>query len=192
VKQALIVVWEASDRICGKRLKVIIPDLVDAMERHGHLDLDADVRKRLLSASAATIDRLLALVRNPTQSKRKRRRRSKVSNKVPVRTFADWNGPIPGFFEIDFVVHCGGSMADSFIHTLVATDICSGWTEYVPLLVREQSLAVEALGALCRQVPLPVLGIDSDNDGAFINDSLFDYCEAHQIEFTRSRAIALR
>jgi len=188
VKQALIVVWEASDRICGKRLKAIIPDLVDAMERHGHLDLDAELRKRLLSASAATIDRLLAPVRKHTQSRRKRRRRSKVSKKVPVRTFADWNEPIPGFFEIDFVVHCGGSMADSFIHTLVATDICSGWTECVPLLVREQSLVVEGLDALCRQVPLPVLGIDSDNDGAFINDSLLEYCEAHQIEFTRSRA----
>jgi hypothetical protein len=188
VKQALIVVWEASDRICGKRLKAIIPDLVDAMERHGHLDLDSDVRKRLLSASAATIDRLLAPVRSHSPSRRKRRRRSKVSKRVPVRTFADWNEPIPGFFEIDFVVHCGGSMADSFIHTLVATDICSGWTECVPLLVREQSLVVEALDALCRQVPLPVLGIDSDNDGAFINDSLLEYCEKHQIEFTRSRA----
>ena len=79
-------------------------------------------------------------------------------------------------------------MADSFIHTLVATDICSGWTECVPLLVREQFLAVEGLDALCRQVPLPLVGIDSDNDGAFINDSLLEYCEAHQIEFTGSRA----
>jgi hypothetical protein len=35
VREALIMLWEASDRICGKRLKPLIPTLVEAMERHG-------------------------------------------------------------------------------------------------------------------------------------------------------------
>ncbi len=38
-RQALIVVWEAADRICGKRLKELLPTLLDAMVRHGHLGL---------------------------------------------------------------------------------------------------------------------------------------------------------
>src|SRR5215472_15809618 len=59
VHQALTVLWEAADRICGKRLRVLLPVLIDAMERHGHLKLDAVVRSRLLGISAATIDRLL-------------------------------------------------------------------------------------------------------------------------------------
>ncbi|HEY5494226.1 MAG TPA: ISNCY family transposase, partial [Candidatus Anoxymicrobiaceae bacterium] len=63
VKEALIVLWEASDRICGKRLKAILPILVESMERNGHLDLDAEVQSRLLQMSASTIDRLLAPVR---------------------------------------------------------------------------------------------------------------------------------
>ncbi len=187
VKEALILTWEASDRICGKRLKAILPDLIDAMERHGHLDLDPDVRSRLQTVSAATIDRLLAPIRGKAQGRRKRRQTSKVSNKVPVRTFADWNQPDPGWLEIDFVAHCGGSMAGSVIHTLVVTDICSGWTECLPLLAREQSLVVEGLQALFRQVPFPVKGIDSDNDSAFINDTLLAFCKSHRIEFTRSR-----
>ena len=37
VAQALTVLWEAADRVCGKRLKPLIPMLVDAMERHGLL-----------------------------------------------------------------------------------------------------------------------------------------------------------
>jgi len=41
VRQALMVLWEAGDRICGKRLRALIPVLIDAMERHGHLKLDA-------------------------------------------------------------------------------------------------------------------------------------------------------
>lgn len=36
-REALIVIWEASDRICGKRLRPLVPVLVEAMERHGHL-----------------------------------------------------------------------------------------------------------------------------------------------------------
>src|SRR5436305_1558360 len=36
VRQALIVLWEAADRICGKRLEAILPSLISAMERHGH------------------------------------------------------------------------------------------------------------------------------------------------------------
>jgi hypothetical protein len=59
VREALIVLWEASDRICGKRLKPLIPMLVAAMERHGHLTLDPVVRERLEAISAATIDRIL-------------------------------------------------------------------------------------------------------------------------------------
>lgn len=59
VREALIVLWEASDRICGKRLKMLIPILVEAMERHGHLHLTAEIRTRLLAMSAATIDRAL-------------------------------------------------------------------------------------------------------------------------------------
>ena len=57
--EAVIVIWEAADRICGKRLKAAMPHLVESMERHGHLALDPEVRDRLLAASAATLDRLL-------------------------------------------------------------------------------------------------------------------------------------
>jgi hypothetical protein len=63
VREALVVLWEASDRICGKRLKALMPTLVDAMERHGHLKLGPDLRTGLLAMSAATVDRSLRKVR---------------------------------------------------------------------------------------------------------------------------------
>src|SRR5260370_18468792 len=63
VREALIVVWEASDRICSKRLRPLLPILVEAMERHGHLQLVPEVRTRLLAMSAATIDRALRDIR---------------------------------------------------------------------------------------------------------------------------------
>ena len=50
IEEALVVLWEASDRICGKRLKVLLPTLIEAMERHGHLCLDDELRHLLLRA----------------------------------------------------------------------------------------------------------------------------------------------
>ena len=47
VREAVIVIWEAADRICGKRLKAALPHLVDSMERHGHLALDPEVRHQV-------------------------------------------------------------------------------------------------------------------------------------------------
>ena len=39
VRAALIVLWEASDRVCGKRLRAPLPILLPALERNGHLHL---------------------------------------------------------------------------------------------------------------------------------------------------------
>ncbi len=96
VRQALIVVWEASDRICGKRLKAALPSMVDSLERHGHLALSPDVRERLLTASAATIDRLLRPVREKAGSRRKRRSKRKLGSREAGFPFApSWTGRIP-------------------------------------------------------------------------------------------------
>ena len=86
------------------------------------------------------------------------------------------------------MVHSGGPPPGSFIHSLVATDLCTGWTEAVPLLVKEQSLIVEGLEAIGQRLPFSIRSIDSDNDGAFINETLIGYCADSGIEFTRSRA----
>jgi hypothetical protein len=188
VREALVVLWEAADRICGKRLKAILPSLVLALETHGHLALDPTVRQRLLSISAATIDRLLTAIRSKASHRKKRKTQTKPSKQVPIRTFADWNEPLPGYLEIDFVSHGGNSVQGIFLWSLVATDVCSGWTEAVPLVAREQTLVTEGLEVMCRQFPVPILGIDTDNDSAFINETLLAYCQNKKLEFTRSRA----
>ena len=73
VREALIVIWEASDRICGKRLRPLLPILLEAMEQHGHLHLAPEVSARLLAMSAATIDRALRDIRRQAGTARRRR-----------------------------------------------------------------------------------------------------------------------
>ncbi len=63
VREALAKVWEASGRVCGKRLKTLLPGLVGTLVREGKLARDPLLRGKLLGVSAATIDRLLRPVR---------------------------------------------------------------------------------------------------------------------------------
>jgi hypothetical protein len=188
VREALIVLWEASDRVCGKRLKALLPILVNALENHGRLTLEATVRARVLSASAATIDRLLLATRAAVSGQRSRPRAiPAVRRNVPVRTFADWKEPQPGYMEADLVSHGGESAAGSFVHTLTLTDVASGWTECVALVVRDGALVAEALEGLRTNMPFPLLGFDTDNGGEFMNETVAAYCDQHGIELTRSR-----
>ncbi len=189
VREALTIVWEAADRICGKRLHRVIAGLLGAMERHGHLKLDTSVRESLLSMSAATMDRLLKTVRDSAKQGRRRTMiNTPLRKTIAIRTFGDWNDPLPGFLEMDMVVHCGKSMVGSYVHSLVLTDIASGWTEAIAMVVREQTLITESVSKVRAKLPFLLRGLDVDNDSAFINDTLVGYCRNHKIELTRYRA----
>lgn len=188
VREALVVLWEASDRVCGKRLKPLVPILVSALERHGHLTLESTVRARVLSASAATLDRLLRPTRAAVSGQRARRRAMPaVQRNVPVRTFADWEEPLPGEMEADLVSHGGESAAGSFVHTLTLTDVVTGWTECVALVVRDGALVVAALEQLRTTMPFPLRGFDTDNGSEFMNETVAAFCDAQGIPCTRSR-----
>jgi hypothetical protein len=127
------------------------------------------------------------------QASGQRRRRagigSTIQRSVRVRTFADWNDPPPGYFETDMVEHCGGAKIDgNFVHSLVLTDIATGWTECLALLVREQNLIAQGFARAQTLLPFRMLGLDADNDSAFMNQTVFNFCKDNAIEFTRSRA----
>ncbi len=190
IKDALVALWEASDRICGKRLKVMIPTLLPALERHGRLKLSSTDRALTLSISAATIDRHLVDTKIAASGGRRRRVGfySAIRREVPIRTFNDWNDPPPGFCEVDMVAHGGTSVAGSFIQTLTMVDVATGWTECLPLVTREGGLVVEAMARAQSLFPWLILGADFDNDSAFMNDVVVPWCRSQKIEVTRSRA----
>ena len=143
VKRTLVTLWTTANRICAKRLVPFLPELIDVMERNGHLSLPADVRGKLLTISPATADRLLATERSNQRGVSTTRPGSLLKKKIKVRTFADWDDLQPGFLEADLVAHCGESAAGSFVHTLVLVDVATGWTECV---------AAKVLSTLCRRV----------------------------------------
>lgn len=189
VQSALLMVWETANRICAKRLIPFLPDLVEALERHGYLSLPSDVRQKLLSISPATADRLLKADRQTSKKGISTTKPgSLLKRQIPIRTFADWDNAVPGFFEADLVAHCGDRVDGAFLNTLVLTDIASAWTEFFALLRKGEAEVISALKIAQTLLAFSLLGLDTDNGSEFINYALLDFCKDSKITFTRSRA----
>jgi hypothetical protein len=189
VLEALQRLWAWSNGLCGKRLTVFIRQTLPVLERFGELSVDEAMRTKLLTVSAATIDRLLA----STKAKSRLQGRSGtkpgtlLKHHIPIRTFADWNDALPGFVEVDLVAHDGGLAFGEYAQTLDVTDIATTWTETRALKNKAQCHVFKALQNVRHSLPFPLVGIDSDNGSEFINNHLQRYCEAEHITFTRSR-----
>jgi hypothetical protein len=188
VVQALIQVWEICGHICSKRLHPFLPEIVSVLERHKELQLSPESKVLLLGMSRSTIDRCL----QPARFKHRRRLSttkpgSLLKKAIPVRTYAQWDDARPGFVEMDLVAHCGETTAGQYLNTLTVVDISTGWTECLAVYQKTQQAVFEAILRLRQRLPFPLVGIDSDNGGEFINDILYRYCLAEQITFTRSR-----
>jgi len=190
VARALRVVWEATDRLCSKRLHPFLPELVKVLRRHGNSTMNTEIEAQLCRMSPATIDRLL----HPWRRLGGRRPftttkpGSLLKSSIPIRTFADWQEDSPGFLEVDLVSHCGDSSEGFYLTTLSTVDVASGWSECVGVWGKGQERVGGAVHRVRQRLPFPLLGLDSDNGSEFINHHLYNYCQRHRITFTRSRS----
>lgn len=183
-------IWASSNFLCGKRLKPFLPMLVKSLKYHKEIKLSKDDEALILTVSASTIDRLLAPARKGMNPKGRSTTKpgTLLKHQIPIRTFADWTEDRPGFLEVDLVAHCGDSVRGEYINTLDMTDIATGWTVTTAFMGRGERFCVEAINEVKPSLPFPILGIDSDNGGEFINAHLMRYCEREHITFTRGRA----
>jgi integrase-like protein len=188
VEEALVLVWKTLNRICTKRLIPFLPDMLETLEEQGHIQLSQEHRSQLLSMSAATADRLLQAHRYthphglPTT-----KAGPMLKQQIPIRTYAQWDEAKPGFLEVDLVAHCGGRLQGGCLYTITLTDVATGWTECLPLLNRGREAVLAALRRARASFPFPILGLDTDNGGEFINEEVADFCVREQITFTRGR-----
>lgn len=190
VLTALRFAWEAADRLCSKRLRPFLPELVSILREKGELNIKDETQKLLCRMSESTIDRILRRYRRkePRYGMSTTKPGVLLKNAIAVRTFSDWNDSQPGFLEIDLVAHCGESVEGFYLNTLSAVDVSSGWYEPVVVWGKGQDRVGGAIYDVRKRLPMPLLGIDSDNGGEFINQNLYGYCLKNNITFTRSRS----
>ena len=150
VTAALLVVAEALNWICGKRIQAALADVVPALEREGALRLSPEDRTTLLGMSAATIDRRLAAARSQAQARGLSTTKpgSLLKQQVPIHTFPPWEDERPGFVEIDLVAHCGTTTAGHYLNTLTVVDVTTGWTDVVGVWGKGQPVVLQALQEL--------------------------------------------
>ncbi len=190
VMQPLRVIWEASDRLCSKRLQPFLPEMVKVLRHHGEQQINAATEARICRMSSSTIDRLLRPYRRlgGRRGLSTTRPGNLLKNSIPIRTFTDWQENKPGFMEIDLVAHCGESTEGFYLNTLCGVDVATGWTECLPVWGKGQERVKAAVHRLRQRLPFSLLGVDSDNGSEFINQCFYTYCHQEKITFTRSRS----
>lgn len=188
VVEALVRIWEIYGRICSRRLKPFLAEVIEVLERHDELVLRPETKALLLKMSRATIDRCLSPARfEHRHGLSTTKPGTLLKRAIPVRTWAEWDDARPGFVEMDLVAHCGNTTEGQYLNTLTVVDVSTGWTECLPVFQRTQKAVFDAILDLRQRLPFPLLGIDSDNGAEFINDILYRYCLNEHITFTRSR-----
>ena len=189
VREALKKIWQTFDYMCGKRLVVLLRMNMDLLYEDQDFAISEEVREKLMSISASTIDRILAGERKKLQLKGRSTTRAGtlLKHQIPIRVFFDWDERKPGFFELDRVSHDGGSSRGEYCLTLDATDVYSGWVELRALRNQAHRWVKEEAEHIYEHLPYAMKGVDSDNGGEFINHQLWNWANDHQITFTRSR-----
>jgi hypothetical protein len=189
VVEVLFEIWRHSEQPCGKRLKPMIALWLPYYERHD-AGLSEATKRKVRQISASQIDRVLAPKKIGVSRRKPRtpKANSAVKALVPIRA-ESWDAREPGWFEADTVAHCGGNMGESFFWSLTMTDIFSGWTEVRPCWNRGQYSVCGAFALMETDLPFPILGVDTDNGGEFLNYHLHDYLTLRDtpVEMTRSR-----
>ena len=189
VGAAAEVLWQASGRIGAHRLHPFVSELLDRLVQYGELPLAPDVEKRLRQASRPTLARLLAPARAqyPRRGAASTRPGTWLRQEIPIRTFTEWDDARPGFCEVDLVAHCGNSTEGFYLCTLCAVDIATLWVELDAVWGKGQERVGGAIHHVWQRLPVPLVGLDSDNGSEFINHGLYDWCRRYGITFTRSR-----
>ena len=190
VSAALVKLWEVGDRMCGKLLAAVMPDLLAALERHGELEVSPEVGTLLLQVSPSTIDRLLRKPRMAglRQPRRQRPATTGLKAQIPIRTWSEWKGAQPGSMQADLVLHCGDSVEGFFLTTLTAVDVASGWTELQPVWGMGMTRVGGGVQGVSLRLPFSLREFHTDNGGEFINRGLRDWCTRHGVRFTRGRS----
>ena len=180
-------IWEFFDFQCGKLLSPLIRGMIDFLTVE--FALSGDIAALLCSVSDSTVDRKLRKEKERYRLKgiRTTKPGSMLKSQIPIRVCFGRDERRPGFFELDTVSHCGARASGQFCQTLTVTDVGSGWTEECALLNNAHRWVKERIAITRTNLPFPMLGIDSDNGGEFINHQLLDWCIHNGIKFTRGR-----
>jgi len=192
-REIIVEIWKASEQPCGLRLKATLPLWMESYAEH-HGGIEEEMKKRILSCSARTLERMtlthrLSIGGGKNRGRKTGRTSNRIKKFVPIRCGPQaFDGP--GWMEADTVSHGGGSSSGDFLWSLTLTDFHSGWTELAALWGNRAGEVRVGLERIEKRMPFELLGLDCDNGSEFLNEILEDYLlrRTRRVDWTRSRA----
>lgn len=187
VTPALKEVWEIGGEICAERLHPIIGEYARILERDKMWYHRESSTQKLLQMSLGTMKvRISRFQRTKAGRGRSTTKPSDLKEIIPVRT-GPWENPLPGYGEIDTVVHCGSTLLGNMAYTVNFTDIATTWAESAAQINKGQERTLENIKTIRSRLPFPLKGLDPDTGSEFVNWHAKDWCDQEEIELTRSR-----
>jgi hypothetical protein len=189
---ALRVIAESLDYICAERLTPNLVLTAQHLAAHHELELSPELKAQLSRVSVSTVRRRLRVFANLGDWRLPRRKVPRPPNpalrNVTMKRLP-WDERVPGHFETDLVHHCGATTGGNYVHTLLMTDVATGWCEPTAVLGRSQLVMEDGFRRILRRLPFPVLQVHPDNGSEFFNHHLVHFWKeaAGNVQLSRSR-----
>lgn len=138
--------------------------------------------------SGRSLDRLLEPLRAQGARRSLTRPGTLLRHQIPICGRV-WEEGKAGWLEVDTVALCGGSVAGEFVWMVDGVDYTTTWVELRAMWGRGQTGTLAALRDMEAGLPFPLLGLDSDNGGEFLNYHVLRWLQKRPrpVYMTRSR-----
>jgi len=188
VTAALKDVWDASHDLCGELLHPLIREYVSIFRRDKMWDHSDEATGKLMAMSMGTCK---ARVNEFQKVRRKGRGFGSTSPSQLKHIILIFTGPwkevMPGVGQVDTVVHCGSTLAGDMVYTLNYVDIATSWEVLRAQWNKGQEVTKENMSVIRDRLLWRLTMIHPDSGSEFINYNLKNWCDEHNIDFTRSR-----
>jgi len=190
VDDALRVIYESFDYICGERLTPNLVWMAEQLARHGEMETSQELLGKLEQISISTVKRILRRIRqDEARLPRKGPRRANTRLRdIPMKRIP-WDTVTPGHFEVDLVHHGGPTTSGEYVCTLQLIDIATGWSERMAVLGRSYQVMRHAFERVLQRLPFPILEIHPDNGSEFLNHHMLRFWGqiVQGVQISRSR-----
>lgn len=185
---ALAFVWEQYDYPAAERLHPEILEAIRIFKRDSMWNYSKLATEQLIGMS-------LGAMKLRTVKFAKRRgllrgisttRSGELLKSIPV-FFGSWSHKGAGEGQVDTVVHSGPKLMGNMVYTVNYVDVATYWQEPVAQLNKSERATTSSLATIQSRLPFALRGLHPDSGSEFINLVGLSWCQANEIELTRSR-----
>ena len=156
--------WQLSGCICAEKLHPMLSTYIEHLERNGLLSFYE--QRFIEEVKQISLGSLKRIIRDfPKTSKRRQKGNAFIYQKVPIIAgFSKYSFERPGYVEVDFVEHNGGSSSGTFAITGVYTDLYSQWIARASGLGKNLHSMSEIDRIAHSRIPYEIIHYHPDND----------------------------